>query len=889
MAETPRSTDRLTAALADRYRIERELGAGGMATVYLAHDLRHDRRVALKVLRPELSAILGSERFLAEIKTTANLQHPHILSLFDSGEAEGLVFYVMPYVEGESLRDRLQRDHQLPVDDAVRIAREVADALEYAHQRGVVHRDIKPENILLHGGHAMVADFGIALAASRSEGGTRMTETGMSLGTPHYMSPEQAMGEREITPKADIYALGCVLYEMLTAEPPFVGATAQAIIARVMTEEPRSLTLQRKTIPPHVEAAVRTALQKLPADRFASAAEFAAALANAGYAPSGGSEGRVTPARAGSGVGGLLRRPGLAAALSGLMVGALGLAAGWAIWRPRDPAFPPAVLRYAMTLPDSLAWREVDGETIGVAPDGSAFVYVSRTGLMLRSGDRLDPMPVPGGRRGVSPFFSPDGRWVGFLAEGHLMKVQLDGGAPIVVADSLNGYTFDWGADDTIRYHTAPRTDQTSRVLMAVAARGGAPREIARPDSGSGELFRSPTLLPDRRTVLFTLWTRNTGRLAALDLRSGAITRFEETGSTPRWVGQGFVVMGNPDGTLSALPFDFGKIRPTGEPVTIARGLLQTDAVTVRAGVSTSGSIVYVQSGAITQRRLALVSRSGQVTALVPEQRAFAGPRFSPDGRRVAVGITEEGGGGSDVWVLDVAPGAWSRLTTDRISDRPAWTPDGRRLVYSSYSDLWWIAADGSARPESLLVAAGTRFAGTVTPDGRGVVFQALSGDPSGIRSLMFDSAPAAQTIIPAAFNESAPALSPAGQWLAYQSDEAGRMEVYVRPYPGPGGRVSVSVVGGVEPAWSRDGRELFYRTADTMMVATVVSRPMFAVTGRRVLFTGAFLSGGPFREYDPAPDGQRFIMVQGGTTPATLVAVHNAFDRLVYDRRQQR
>ena len=274
--------DRLAAALADRYTIERELGVGGMATVYLAHDVRHDRNVALKVLRPELSAILGGERFLAEIKTTANLQHPHILSLFDSGEADGLVYYVMPYVEGESLRDRLAREKQLPVDEAVRIATEVADALEYAHQHGVVHRDIKPENILLHGGHAMVADFGIALAASRSEGGTRMTETGMSLGTPHYMSPEQAMGEREITPKSDIYALGCVLYEMLTAEPPFTGATAQAIIARVMTEEPRSLTLQRKTIPPHVEAAVECALQKLPADRFASAAAFAEALAGHG-------------------------------------------------------------------------------------------------------------------------------------------------------------------------------------------------------------------------------------------------------------------------------------------------------------------------------------------------------------------------------------------------------------------------------------------------------------------------------------------------------------------------------------------------------------------------------------------------------------------------------
>src|SRR5512142_2472028 len=269
---------RLTAALSDRYRIGRELGAGGMATVYLAHDVRHDRPVALKVLRPELSAILGAERFLAEIKTTANLQHPHILSLFDSGEADGLVWYVMPYVEGESLRDRLAREHQLPVDEAVRIASEVADALAYAHGHGVIHRDIKPENILLHGGHAMVADFGIALAVSRSDGGTRMTETGMSLGTPHYMSPEQAMGEREITPKADIFALGCVLYEMLSGEPPFTGPTAQAILARVMTEEPRSLTLQRRTIPPHVEAAVRTALEKLPSDRFATAQAFNDAL-----------------------------------------------------------------------------------------------------------------------------------------------------------------------------------------------------------------------------------------------------------------------------------------------------------------------------------------------------------------------------------------------------------------------------------------------------------------------------------------------------------------------------------------------------------------------------------------------------------------------------------
>src|SRR5258705_4672193 len=319
----------LMTALADRYRLEREVGQGGMATVYLAYDVRHDRKVALKVLRPELSAILGAKRFLAEIKTTANLQHPHILSLFDSGEADGLVFYVMPFVEGESLRVRLAREKQLRVDEAVRIAREVADALDYAHRHGVIHRDIKPENILLHDGRALVADFGIALAAARSEGGSRMTETGMSLGTPHYMSPEQAMGEREITAKSDVYALGCVTYEMLTGEPPFTGPTAQAIIARVMTEEPRSLTIQRKTIPPHVEAAVVTALSKLPADRFATAALFAEALVRPGATTV------VTPAARPPGSAGRARRRARALAIAPWVVALLALgAAGWA-WRQR--------------------------------------------------------------------------------------------------------------------------------------------------------------------------------------------------------------------------------------------------------------------------------------------------------------------------------------------------------------------------------------------------------------------------------------------------------------------------------------------------------------------------------------------------------------------------
>ena len=273
---------RLSTALSDRYRIERELGAGGMATVYLAHDLRHDRKVAIKVLRPELAAVIGAERFLSEIRTTANLQHPHILPLHDSGEADSFLFYVMPFVEGESLRDRLTREKQLPVADAVRIASEVAGALDYAHRHGIIHRDIKPENILLHDGRALVADFGIALAATSA--GSRMTETGMSLGTPHYMSPEQAMGDRELTPRSDIYALGAMTYEMLLGEPPFTGPTAQSIVAKVVTEEPAPIAPRRRSVPEAVQGAVLTALEKLPADRFATAAEFAAAMGGTGAA-----------------------------------------------------------------------------------------------------------------------------------------------------------------------------------------------------------------------------------------------------------------------------------------------------------------------------------------------------------------------------------------------------------------------------------------------------------------------------------------------------------------------------------------------------------------------------------------------------------------------------
>src|SRR5256712_541392 len=388
--------ERLGAALAEHYAIERELGAGGMATVYLARDLKHDRHVALKVLRPELAAVLGIERFLSEIRVTAHLQHPHILPLFDSGQAGGLIYYVMPHVEGESLRQRLEREKQLPIAEALMLAGGVGSALDYAHRHGVIHRDIKPENVLFQDGQAVVADFGIALALSAA-GGSRLTETGLSLGTPQYMSPEQATGDRLIDARSDIYSLASVLYEMLAGEPPHTGPTVQSVIAKVLTDRPRPLRQLRESVPPHVEAAVLKALAKVPADRFQTAAEFVDALARPGWAAALATPGRF----------------GRVAARDVAPWAVAGLATGFALWawlRPRPEPLARPVARFTLALPPSAPLPEA-GPTRALSPDGSRIVYVSSlvTGnqLFSRKRDLLEPGPIARTQKPRTPFLPP--------------------------------------------------------------------------------------------------------------------------------------------------------------------------------------------------------------------------------------------------------------------------------------------------------------------------------------------------------------------------------------------------------------------------------------------------------------------------------------------------
>jgi serine/threonine protein kinase len=562
---------RLTAALADRYRIERELGQGGMATVYLAQDLKHDRKVALKVLKPELAAVLGAERFVVEIKTTASLQHPHILPLFDSGTVEGFLFYVMPFIEGETLRDKLNRETQLGVDEAVRIAREVADALDYAHGKGIIHRDIKPENILIQNGRPMVADFGIALAVSAAAGG-RMTETGLSLGTPHYMSPEQATADKEISGRSDIYSLASVLYEMLAGQPPHLGGSAQQIIMKIIAEPVQSVTALRKSVPPNVAAALDRALEKLPADRFPSAREFGDALLNPAFASSAGPGTRA----------GAPRPPSWRerAAIPALVL-AVGLALTTALALQRQQ--PPAPLsRYQVELPDGKGLGNTQWSPMAISPDGSHLAYIGESGrIVVRSREQLQPVELDGTDGAYNPFFSPDGLRVGFMSgaagNAELRVVSLAGGPPVkVTSKGVGGPGVSWGADGFI-YFDASGVGPLRRVRET----GGQPFEtVSTLDSVAGELQHDwPDALPNGRGVLVTINRGGPGvnisqsdDIGVIDLASGK-HRVLVHGVFARYAASGHIIFVTAERVLMGVPFDQDRLEVTGNPVALVEGI----------------------------------------------------------------------------------------------------------------------------------------------------------------------------------------------------------------------------------------------------------------------------------------------------------------------------
>jgi len=812
-----------------------------MATVYLAQDLKHDRKVALKVLRPELAAVIGAERFLQEIRTTANLQHPHILPLHDSGQVDGTVFYVMPFIEGESLSDRLVRDKQLPIDDALRVAREVADALGYAHERGIIHRDIKPENILLQRGHALVADFGIALAASRT-GSSRMTETGMSLGTPHYMSPEQAMGERELGPRSDVYALGCVCYEMLCGEPPFTGPTPQAIVARVMTEAPRSLRLQRQTVPENVEAAVLQALEKLPADRFGTAAEFAAALGQAGFTRTTIAAPRVVPAaRAGIWKGLTIGFAGLAALLLVLL---------FTSRQSAEPA-PGPVLRFEVQVPDSLTHVS----QVAQLPDGTGLlVHANSRAYLYRFADMSwTPIPLAELKEDATTSLSPDGRMVAFINGARVLKVAALAGGPVrTLADGARGVR--WETDGFLYFI---RRSAARDRLVRVRPEGGALEELV-VAADSIRRISPGVLLPGGRMTyaeapsadgwqdaLSLAVDPEGGMIDTIPLAPGSrIFGYAPTGH--------LLVYGRED--IHAVAFDPATLAALGAPLQ----LLSPIPIGASYGAGTLSYTLTPPGGP------ALFDRSGRrrdlPDAIAPNSWGFD-YRMSPTGQAFAFWRYQAPADRWDIFTYQLPIGPLRRLTSDSAGENtgPSWSPDGRMVRFvagrqdarSVYQAPW----DASGTPALFLTRRGGLEVLDALASGR------VLAQVSRNALVLLGPGPndSAVTVVDGAVEPEAARISPDGRWVAYSAAELGRREVFVRPIDGSASRWQISRNGGDRPVWSRSGRELFFFADDSIRVAALGRGAGFQASESRPLFRLENFPG--FSGFDVLPGDSLLVL----------------------------
>jgi serine/threonine-protein kinase len=872
--------ERLSAALSDRYRIERELGQGGMATVYLAEDLKHDRKVAVKVLKPELAAVVGGDRFVTEIRTTANLQHPHILPLFDSGEADSFLFYVMPYVEGEALRDKLDREKQLSVPEAIAITVKIAGALQSAHDQGVIHRDIKPANVLLQNGEPVVADFGIALAVQQAGEG-RITETGLSLGTPYYMAPEQATADRDPDARSDLYSLACMLYEMLTGEPPFHGTTAQAVLGRILTQPPPDVTQARPSVPPHIGAILTRALQKLPADRFESVAEFSRALQNEGYVDPAARASWAWAAAQGGGPAWKRLLPWGVSAVAVAAAVAVALGSGSA--GPEDRAVQRYL--YGMQPGQEFTAGPIWADAFALTPDGQEVIYRGADqgevagSLWRRNRASLAAVPIPGTEGAFNPRVSRDGRNLAFASfrsgDFAIGVVPLEGGTPLWL--EATGSRFAWGDDGAIYFvdedaNTIVRWEPGTVTPIPVLPNGSVPRmdvtdvlpgsraALLRADSGIGYTTAS--------IVSF-----DSGDVRDLELGRVSRARYSPTGH---------LVALREDGALIAVPLDprtlefTGPVRATGETVS-----------QLEYAFSASGTLVYLTApeDALDQPLVWVSEDGSEETIDWIDPGYHDAVSISPDGTKIAAGVAGTGvnGGGSDVWIYDLEARTQLALTRDGDSQRPVWHPDGERITYVKVSGGFAMQpADRSGQEEVLLDLPPGIKDGVWTPDGEEfVVRRQGEGSGRGIYRLV-PGAESDSVLLERTFDDTNPRPSPDGRWLVFTTTESGTSEILATRYPGGGGFVPVSTRGGAQPVWAKDGsNRLFFVDGEGMMQAVQVA---YDDTSFRVLATEPLFNvrerGFPMDEararYDVSEDG-RFLMIRGGESEdASLVMVEN-------------
>jgi serine/threonine-protein kinase len=884
----PPATAPLTGRGFGVFQVGALLGAGGMGAVYRARDTRLGRDVALKVLSPELAADPDRlARIEREARLLAALNHPHIAAIYGIEQVDGVGGLILELVEGPTLDDRIARG-RLSLDETWHIAKQIAEALEAAHEKGIIHRDLKPANIkITPDGNVKVLDFG--LATVRDVDGAPLdlatsptmmrTTPGMILGTAPYMSPEQATG-READRTADVWAFGCVLYEMLTGCRAFDGDGVGEILAAILKADPDWRRLPADT-PEGIRRLLRRSLQKDQKLRFRDIRDARLEIEDLARAET--AEIWPGPERAQK-PGADARKWRFAAVLATVVLsGAVAASAAWLAMR----SAPPRMTRLMIAPSGTAAFNgSINGRGIAISPDGSQVIYVGNNGTQLfaRPLDRLEPVALtaPGALRGFC--LSPDGLSVAFVEEYTLKKVALAGGPTVTLGGfgggNLAGIT--WGANGTIVF----ATDASSTGLLQVPEAGGQPSVLTRPDSGRGEVDHSwPESLPGGRAVLYTVINQggiNNAQVAVLDLQTGVQKMLVRGGSHARYVPSGHLVYAA-SGTLRAVRFDLNRLEAVGASVPVVAQLRTSAEGSADFDVASNGTLVYVFGPLqVSARALVWVDRQGQEESIKAPARAFQYPRLSPDGTRVALDIRDQE---NDIWIWEFARETLTRFTHDPALDRfPAWTPDSRRLLFASdrigAPNVFWQAADGSGAPEQLSnQATGEQMPMSVTPDGAQLLVR--SGIPQGfdLTLLMLSGDHHVEALLHTPSSEQNGEISPDGRWLAYQSNESGQPEVYVRPFQGvDGGRWLVSSGGGLQPLWAPGGGELFYLSPRGALMSVRVERaPTWTAAAPTKLFDGPYRFGGGAeafgRAYDVSRDARRFLMIKDVKEPAPTAA----------------
>jgi serine/threonine-protein kinase len=885
-------------AMLSHYRLTEKIGEGGMGVVWRATDTTLDREVAVKIL-PEIFSEDPERlaRFDREAKLLASLNHPSIAVIHGLHHAEGVHFLAMELVQGEDLAQRLQRG-ALPVEEAVGAAKQVAEALEAAHESGVIHRDLKPANIqITPDGKIKVLDFGLAKAfdTESTSGSPSMSPTmtsagtraGMILGTAAYMSPEQARG-KPVDRRADIWAFGCVLYEMLTGKQAFGGETISDSLASVLKSEPDWKAVP-KEVPGPLNRLLRACLQKDPKRRLQAIGDARVVLEEL----QSGQALETEPAAVAIAP---QERPPVLRLLPWLLL-ALALVATPFMARIFSPAVPTAQkdstrLNVDLSSPNGLMGEL--GSSVVLSPDGRTLAYVAEHGnvrqLFVRRLDQLEGTPLAGTEDAYSPFFSPDGEWIGFFAANKLRKVQVSGGSPLTLGEIGSGEQArggTWGRGGSIVF-----TPQYESGLFRVSDTGGKAEPLTKLDSARKERsHRWPVFLPDGKHVLFAVQLAgqryDQGEIDVVSLESGERKNLYQGGAFPRYAASGHLLFVRNE-ALFAIPFDAGKLEISGSPRSVVDSLA-TLAGDQEAGdgsaqfdVSESGSLAY-RSGALGQSALSMVwvDRSGVASPVTPEKLGYNHAAVSPDGKRIAVSIS--GAGGTDIWIYEIERGVLTRFTFNGAGNSmPVWTPDGQWIAFTSLGDkgvpnLFRKRADGAGDMEHLVESPLAQYAQSWTPDGKILAFFERDPDSSWDLAVHQPGAKAPNTtFLKTPAIEGFPNFSPDGRWLAYMSDESGRFEVYVRPFPGPGGKWQISSQGGVYPRWSRAGGELFYRNGNALLAVTNKAEgESFRAEKPRELFRGSFAQYGFTAGYDTTPDGKRFVMFLPEGDEASMARTH--------------